>query len=494
MQDEEKGKGNGKGQQNTFNVDGWENLTTGLGMSTRDKRLGRRIKVPGYAMSAEIYDSLFTSSDVAATIAELPAREMVREWISVYAEDPSTEETEDRGEIVSGVMSRLDELDAQEHIFSAKLWSRVYGGSLIFLGIDDGQDISQPLNEDRVRSFDSLTVFDRFEVSIVDWYRDVKADGPKYGLPKIYRTQDTKSPTVPIMPQDIHETRLIRLDGVKTTRRRMIRNGGWADSIYARLEELIGDYEESWQGMFHLIQDFAQMVYKIRGLAAALTADEEGRVINKLMHMDLCRSLVRGIPMDAENEEAQRLSTPVSGLPELLDRGSLRLAQAARMPVTLLMGQSPAGMNATGASDISFFYDQIKAAQEAELRKPINRILKLIFKSATGPTRGKEPENWSFEFNPLWQLDDKEEAEIRKIQAETDAIYIEQGVVYEKEIAKSRFGGDKYSSETVLDPVLREEEETIEEDRQRSLKEAPSEETPPVAIQQPAVDDDEGGG
>ncbi len=58
----------------------------------------------------------------------------------------------------------------------------------------------------------------------------------------------------------------------------------------------------------------------------------------------------------------------------------------------------------------------------------------------------------------------KETAELRKTQADTDAIYIDTGVVSEDEIAYSRFGGGEYSPETVLDLEKRNEDKLAEKD------------------------------
>lgn len=52
---------------------------------------------------------------------------------------------------------------------------------------------------------------------------------------------------------------------------------------------------------------------------------------------------------------------------------------------------------------------------------------------------------------------DKEKVEIRKMQAEADAIYIDRLVADPDEIRKSRFEGAEYSYETQVDNELRAE-------------------------------------
>ncbi len=451
---------------NAVNLDGWANVITGLGTG-RDKSTGGTLVAAVPNTDYTKFQNLFYTDDLAATAAELPAREMVRAWISVVANDPGTLDDNGRQgspdgevsteEVVSlgnKILSRLEELGAQTAVFESIVWSRVFGGSLLFMEIDDGggddpDSLAQPLNEATIQSFSGLVVYDRFEVRVAKRY-GVSVSLTKLGTPEIYEiipsAQSSGSP-----PVLVHETRFIRFDGVLTNRRRMRDNDGWSDSIYGRTEHLLRDYGQSWLGIANMIQDFAQAVFKIKGLAAALASDQDDLVMKRVKILDMCRSVARAVPLDADGEEFERKQTPVSGLADLVDRFSIRLAAAFRMPVTLLFGQSPAGQNATGESDISFFYDQISANQETSLRPKLERLIRLLLLSKDGPTNGVEPEDWSFVFNALFQLTELEQATLRKTQAETDKTYIDSGVLDEDEITFSRFGGDKYSTDTQLD-------------------------------------------
>jgi hypothetical protein len=61
-------------------------------------------------------------------------------------------------------------------------------------------------------------------------------------------------------------------------------------------------------------------------------------------------------------------------------------------------------------------------------------------------------------------MTEKEQAEVRKIQADTDAIYIDTGVVAEDEITYSRFGGGEYSTDTILDLEKRNADKLAEDE------------------------------
>lgn len=370
-------------------------------------------------------------------------------------------------------LQKLQQLEAQAKFFEAFVWARVFGGSIMVLGIDDGgrgdDSMAQPLDEKDIRKFEFLAVFDRWDVDVYTWYRDPKHE--KFGLPETYRIRQTASAggtDSPMANQIVHETRTIRFDGTMVNRRRRIRNAGWADSIYIKISDVIRDFASAWGGAAHLMQDFAQMVFKMKGLQAAVSSDRSGLVLKRMTLMDMSRSMTRAIPIDADGEEIERQQTPISGMPEMLDRFALRLAAAAHIPVTRLFGQSPAGLNATGDADIRNFYDYIGGLQIRDMLPKLNRVLHLLFISKDGPTGGVEPKNWSVAFNPLWQLDEAQLATMRKTQADTDASYITNQVLTPEEVAMSRFGGDAYSVETTLDTEAR----AVAQDQDAKIKSA----------------------
>jgi hypothetical protein len=60
-------------------------------------------------------------------------------------------------------------------------------------------------------------------------------------------------------------------------------------------------------------------------------------------------------------------------------------------------------------------------------------------------------------FNPLWQLDELQQAERRLKTSQADEIDIRSGVLRAEEAAVSRYGGEGYSTTTTIDLELREE-------------------------------------
>ena len=77
--------------------------------------------------------------------------------------------------------------------------------------------------------------------------------------------------------------------------------------------------------------------------------------------------------------------------------------------------------------------------------------------SKEGPTNGQLPDSWRIAFNPLFELNEREMADVRARVAAVDGRYIQLGVLSPKEVADARYGGSEWSMELTLDPsVVRE--------------------------------------
>jgi len=193
------------------------------------------------------------------------------------------------------------------------------------------------------------------------------------------------------------------------------------------------------------------------GLIDLLAANSQATVSARFAMMDQARSQLRALVLDAEREEFTRLNVQWSGLDKIMELFMIRLAAAARMPATILLGQSPAGMDATGESDLTWWYNTVDFWREQELQPRLRRLVTLIASAQDGPTGGMVPDSWEITFPALWTPSDSEAAEIRFKQAQTDRIYEEMGAVTASEIATSRFTADGWSPETSIDLEARRE-------------------------------------
>lgn len=456
--------------------DAWFNPFTGLG-TARDKATATAFEADD-RLSDDDLENLYNGDDMAAAIADIVPDEMLRQGYDVKIET-SAETAEDleveaskAAEMEKAIKDAAKDLEVQNKFIEVMTWARVFGGSALLLGCDDGardQGLAEPLDENKITKFDHINVLDKRFMVPNQWYTDPTM--PKFGYPKTYIVTPEAVPVASIAQiklaienernttfagaVEVHESRMIIFGGTRTTTRERQRNNGWHRSVLQRVHTVLRQYGIGWSALTHILQDANQAVFKMDGLIDALASRDFDVIQARLELVDMSRSVARSVILDRETEEFERQNFTWSGIEKPFEMLMLRLSAAARMPVTILMAQSPAGMDATGESDIRWFYDTIATKRENDLDPKLSRVHKLIMLAKNGPTNGKEPENWSLTYPSLWQMTPKEEAEVRKMQAEADKIYMEFAAVLPEEIALSRFTPDGWKAETTIDTETR---------------------------------------
>lgn len=448
--------------------DGYYNQTTGIGDVLRDKRQG------GFATARRIdYQEcadLYRGNWLAARIVDALPNDCVRKGWTLAIEG-------DKGRKISEAAdATLRDLEAKKHLRQAHRWSRAFGGAGVFVGVDDGQTADQPVNFESIKSVDWLLPVDTLELVPASYYSQL---GPNYGKPQTYILNRfgvaAPLPTFlggsamvgsgPVVgglgalaqdPQNwnylpiVHESRIIRFEGVFINRLTLRSNRYWGDSIFNRIDEVLRDYGLSWASASILLQDFAQAVHKLPGFAELLAKIGPAAYVQAAAAVEVSRSTARALFIDKE-DEFERKATPMTGLPELLVQFALQVAGAADMPVSRLFGQAPAGLNATGDADAAWWADKVAAEQEDALQPALRRLLKIVFAAKAGPTSGKNPGgekgNWHVHFAPLKQLDDLQQADRRLKIAQADEIYMRNQAVTPEEVAVTRFAGDDYNGD-----------------------------------------------
>ncbi len=453
--------------------DGWSNAFSGFGVEGKDKRLGSTFSTDWVDQDAA--DAVWQGDSLMGRIVETIPAEMTREGGCVKIQDQK-----DQAEAAD---TKLRDLGAIPKFRKAMEYARAFGGGGILMGADDGargpDGLAQPLDLKRVKTIKWLTTYTPKELRADRYYADPTQE--KFGEISHYRLVPIQTPegvnaaNYPL----VHESRILRFDGVVTTRQQLYRGlyPGWGASVLARCLQAVNDATHSHQGASILAQDFAPRVLQMPGLQNILRNAKPGDTTLAVRAAALERSVsLARIAIIDKDETLERKTTNLSGLPDLLDRIMKWVAMEAKMPVTLLMGESPAGLNATGDSDIRWFYDQVSAEQENVLLPQLKRLLEVIFSSKDGPTSGQIPKNWNYEFNPLWALTEKEQAEIEKLVADKDCAYIDRGVLLPLDVTKSRYGGEVYSTTTTIEDIgeyekLKEEIDAAKLEAEAALEE-----------------------
>lgn len=427
-------------------LDAFENEVTGFGTAADKTTYGRWAQ--DTILSDQELTALYNGSDIAARVVDSVPDEMFREGVEVDLGDPTAN---------TYLSEKLEELNVVEVYADAIRFGRLYGGSAILLGADDGRPASMPLIPERVKSVRYLYVIDRRLLWPLSYYRE--NGHPKLGQPETYLVT---TPGIATSTAVVHETRLIRFGGVKTDAQTQVQLASWDLSVLQRPTAVIRMFDTAWKSVEHMLVDGNQTVMRMRGLLEVLAAPDGMENLQKrLRAIQLYRSNLRSIVLDAGGEDTdggykdnpeslERLSSSFESIPNTLDKICLRMAAAVPMPVTILMGQSPAGMNATGESDFRWWLNGIKSQQRLKVTPKVRQLVKLLLRAQGSPIAPEKVKAIDVAWPALWTLPPDAEATRRKTIADTDKTYFDIGALEPDEIKLARFRPEGFGEEVKL--------------------------------------------
>lgn len=418
--------------------DGWTNILTGIGLRSKDARLASEVK--WRRLSETEIEELYAGDAMAAKVVDLVVEEATNKGYRITGVKPKQEDA---------IRARLKELHFDETIVEAAKKGRLYGGAAILKGYSDDLKLETPVREGK-KTIRSLVVFNRFE--LFSTWEDVQKDmlSPDFGTPLVYTFIGRNAAAAYISNVKIHFSRLVRFDGAWLPDRLRQSNGYWNDSVLSKVYDAVRNYAFAHDSVNAALKDMSVAVFKLKNLAAMLDGDQDSAVINRLEIVNLTKSIARAVVLDAEGEEFDYKVRNLTGASELVDRAEARLAAETSIPRTVLLGESPkGGLGQSGDTESSNWYDFLEAYQQKRLKPQMMEIIVEVAEEL-----GVKTENLDIEFNPLWQMSEKEVVELRERQSQTDQRYIEIGVIDPSEVRESRFGGDKYSIETALDASI----------------------------------------
>ena len=108
------------------------------------------------------------------------------------------------------------------------------------------------------------------------------------------------------------------------------------------------------------------------------TADGEDKVLNRLQVIDLARNILNSIAIDVEGEDYDFKSLSMAGVKDVLDSTCNMLSAVTDIPQTILFGRSPAGLNATGDSDMENYYNMVERIQKRNMKRNARIVIDLI--------------------------------------------------------------------------------------------------------------------
>lgn len=432
--------------------DGWASAYTGFNQASRDKRLSHSYQ--GACLTYQEIAKLWEKDDITAKAIEAPTDEVFREGYEIEINDEGSYD-----DLAGEIEEKLEELCVDEALETAWQYMRAYGGSAILLGTKDNAPLDEPLDTSKPWALDYLNVFEAAEIFPVSNYESPGAG--KYGEPEYFqlnnfanagamfvgKTGNVRLPT-PNSTPIIHESRLIVFQGIKSSRYLPSSNQisqYWGSSVVERFIDQARDLDIGYSSAGIIATDISQPVITIQGLRDMVAKHEE-KFKARMLALELGRSTARAILLD-EKEKFERQTTNVAGIPEILDRLSIRTAAAIGIPLCVLLGYSPSSLGQPGEIELRLWHNTIRALQRRKFGPSIKRIAKMIMRTIR---QRKLPKKWGVEWNELEHLNAMQMAEAKLNQSRVDAMDTKSGIIHPDEIRNSRYRNG-YSFKTQID-------------------------------------------
>lgn len=425
--------------EKTFRADAWVNAMSGLG-TARDKASQGKF-TPSILLTEMECEWLYAQDDFARLAVSAIVEDSMRPGFKVVKKELEDEDPKDTNEKIAQVEAEHKRLKTHSNVKAAAIWGRTYGRGGLVLNVTGGGSLTRELTPGSVKEIKNLTPLTSRDYTQARLYGNPLE--PMYGEPELWLIQRQGAYGAATNSATIHESRIIPFGSYLTPPTVKAMNHGRDLSALQALYDILMKVSGGFDGVCSMLTDISQGVIKMRGLISAVASGKSAQIAERVALADSMRSVCRALLLDADGEDFQMVERgTATGTGDILDRLWLRLAAAIRMPVSRMLGQDPAGLNATGEVNKTWWYDLCREYQRDELTPPLEQLTQTIVGYLLPD---EDPECWSVEFLPLEESTPTEEATLQKTVAETDNIYLAAGVLLPEEVALCRFGKGKWT-------------------------------------------------
>lgn len=437
-------------------MDGFENFAARLGLNNDNALSDGMYEFNLMTRNRVQLEAAYRGSWVVGAMIDSKAADMTRAGITI-----TTNEDDKNIKEIQAAMARLKIMNS---LSEGVKWGDLYGGALGVIQIE-GQNLASPLDLDSVqkKQFQGVVIFDRWQLQ-PDLFNYIDS-GPDMGLPKYYNIVTTASPSGMNTPEDnatgqikVHFSRVIRFTGIDLPYWQAITESMWGESVLERIWDRLISFDTATMSTANLINRAQLRTVGVEGLRDILAAGGKAQQgLEAQFEMMRLLQVNEGLTLIDKNDTFASTAYSFAGLSDVLLQFGQQLAGGSGIPLVRLFGQSPAGLSATGESDLRNYYDNINAMQESKLRNGMWLILQVLWRSLFGKAA---PEDLEFMFTPLWQMSLMDKATIGKTNAETVTGAYDAGLIDRSTAMKElrQHSGDTGLFSNISDEQVKEAE------------------------------------
>lgn len=363
---------------------------------------GRQITSITQRLLPTMVADAYMTRGIASAIVDRPAEDTMSRGVEIENDNENT------------ILDEFERLNVLGVLTKALKMALLCGASAILPIMDDSPDLADPIDPNHLGQLRFLRPIHG------DWIKatediDMDSGSENFGQPLLFYVNFPGSG----VQQRIHYSRLIKIPGEGEGMDAIRQNPPWRGrSTIASCWVELQDFFDAMRWSILILERKQSPVYKMKGLAELIGAGVEGEIIaqRRVSNVDTVRNTLRSVVVDSEDEYTVNDLT-LSGIKDVIGEAKVALAASARIPASILFGESITGLNSSGEGEMSIYHSRVSQIQANSVLAAMVKVVELICSQ-----KGTWPPDWKIKFMPLWEPSEKEEAETEKLEAETRGV------------------------------------------------------------------------
>lgn len=373
--------------------DSLTSVVAGMGTS-RDKSSTVSYTAPSLT-DREAIDA-YSGAWLPRKIVDQAAKDAFRKWREWHGD------TDTNGKIEK----EEKRLDLRAKLERAMILARLLGRAHVYF--DLGDDPSQPAVPERVKlgGIRFATVLSRREIADGDIDDDPMS--AYYGMPRYY---DLMSPSQGLVR--IHPSRLVTFWGDESPQDLVYGRKG--NSVLQAAMPAIKRHDSTVANVAGLVFEARVDVITVPDLAVLMQDEAQSKAVLDRFRLMATMKGNNGLVLlsgsankDVPGETWDTKPTTFATLPDIIEKAQEEVSAASGIPRAILFGTSGGGLGSTGDLELSNYYDTINTIQSNDIEPSLTILDECLIRSALG----NRPADLWYSWASLWQMSDKEKAEI----------------------------------------------------------------------------------
>lgn len=401
-------------------LDSFVNFAQRLGLGADNVLSGSTYGFNPLTKNRQLLEWIHRGSWLGGLAVDVVADDMTKKGIEYVTEMPP-----DATDALDALVQRLN---LWHQIGDVVRWSRLYGGAVGVLLID-GQDPATPLRLDTIGTgtFKGVLALDRWQLepSLTDLVTEF---GPHLGQPRYY-TVTSNAPA--LRGSTLHYSRCVfRMVGIALPYQQAQVENLWGISVLERLYDRMVAFDSASMGAAQLVHKAHLRTLSVEGLRE-LASGNPTAMAGLVAYINVMRRYQgsEGITLldTKDTFEVQQLGS-LTGINDVILSLAEQVSGALQIPLVRLLGQSPAGLNATGDSDLQTYYDHIGHQQVRHLSHGVH----VCYQAAARSAGLQLPDNFNVAFRSLWDMTEPEKATTGSTTSKAVCDAFDMGLISER--------------------------------------------------------------